>query len=343
MINGHGDDGYLYNREIAGNFSTNTWYGGPEPGLQQYLQQKITAIDRYPDPAAEGLQKVIASHYGLEAGQVLVTNGATEAIYLVAQAFSRQSVTIVIPAFAEYEDACVIHGLHVQFMPWNELTPETKISTSLVFICNPNNPTGAALSVETVAQILQHNQHCCFVIDEAYMEFTSATASLLPEMMKYSNCVLLRSLTKSFCIPGLRLGFVVANTSFIQSLRRFKMPWSVNSLAIEAGYYIYRNRHSIALPLEQLLAETAALQQSLQKATGWDIAPTSTHYFLVETKNTITAAALKQYLVLEHGLLIRDAANFRGLTPWHFRIACRRPEHNQLLIKALEQCSQTGI
>lgn len=341
MINGHGDDGYLYKREIVGNFSTNTWYGGPDAGLQQHLQEKITTIDRYPDPGAEGLQAVIAAEHGLDAAQLLVTNGATEAIYLVAQAFSGQTVTIVTPAFAEYEDACVIHGLTIHYLPWQELTAETSFTTAVVFICNPNNPTGAALSVATMEQLFKQHPHCCFVIDEAYMDFTNATSSLLPVLMKYPNCVLLRSLTKSFCIPGLRLGFVVSNSTLIKKMRRFKMPWSVNSMAIEAGYYIYHNSHRMALPLQQLLAETAALQQAVKKTTDWHITPSATHYFLVQTNNTITAADLKQYLVQEHGLLIRDASNFRGLTPYHFRIACRRAEHNQLLIKALEQCRQT--
>lgn len=343
MISGHGDDRYLYNREIKADFSSNTWYGGPAPGLLTCLQEKIAAIDHYPDPSAEDLQRVIASNYGLETDQVLVTNGATEAIYLVAQAFCNQTSTILVPAFAEYEDACRIHGLDIQFMFWDELTAETKFATSLVFICNPNNPTGAILPVTILEQLMQRHPDCCFVIDEAYIEFTTATTSVLSVVTQYENGVLLRSLTKTCCIPGLRLGYIVAGSAFLQSLRQLKMPWSVNRLAIEAGYYIYGNKQQVALPLEQLLVETTTLQRLLHAVTGWKIRPSDTHYFLVETKNNITAAALKQWLVQEHGILIRDASNFRGLTPYHFRIACQQPEHNQLLIEALGQCSHTGI
>lgn len=343
MINGHGDDRYQYAGEIRADFSSNTWYGGPEPGLLTYLQGNIAAIDHYPEPGAEGLQRIISLNYGLEAEQVLVTNGATEAIYLIAQAFRNQTATILVPAFAEYEDACRIHGLDTQFMPWNELTAETKFTTSLVFICNPNNPTGAALNITILEQLMLHHPHCRFVIDEAYIDFTYATTSLLPVIMQYKNGVLLRSLTKTCCIPGLRIGYIVAGSAFMQSLRNLKMPWSVNRIAIEAGYYIYRNKQKVALPLERLLKETAVLQQILHAVTGWDIRPSSTHYFLVKTTNNITAAALKQWLVQEHGILIRDAANFRGLTPFYFRIACQQPEHNQLLIEALKQCSHTGI
>jgi threonine-phosphate decarboxylase len=136
---------------------------------------------------------------------------------------------------------------------------------------------------------------------------------------------------------------VAGNAALVQSLRAVKMPWSVNRLAIEAGYYICRHPERMALPVQRLLEETASLQQSIQAVTGWNVRPTATHYFLVNTNGAMTAASLKWLLIRQHGILIRDAANFRGLTPAHFRIACQPPAQNQLLIEALSQCSRTGI
>ncbi|HEY4063956.1 MAG TPA: aminotransferase class I/II-fold pyridoxal phosphate-dependent enzyme [Puia sp.] len=376
MIHGHGDDIGQYGATIRANFSSNVWYGGLNPGLSAHLQDKIAAVTHYPDPAAETLRQAAATSYGLHPDQVLVTNGATEAIYLVAQAFSpyassvatlrstsSSSATILIPSFAEYADACRIHGLETTWLPWGKITPATRFHHSLVFICNPNNPTGDALSTDLLQQLLQNNPDPLFVIDESYIEFTDTTNSLIPLLAAYPNLLILRSLTKSCCIPGLRLGFALGHSDRIRSLQLIKMPWSVNRLAIEAGLYIFRNPQQFTLPLAQLLAATAGWRGQLQDATGWTIHPTDTHYFLVEMRVAhtgvlhppdhrrptdlgacpATAATLKQWLIREHGLLIRDASNFRGLTPYHFRVACQSPEHNQYLTDALRQCSQTGI
>ena len=346
MIHGHGDDIGQYGETIRANFSSNVWHGGLNPGLAAHLQDKMDGITHYPDPAAETLQQAAAANYGLHPNQVLVTNGATEAIYLIAQAFRDRSATILLPTFSEYEDACRIHGLDITWLSWEELTPATRFHTDLVFICNPNNPTGLTLSTGTSEHLLRNNPDSLFIIDESYIEFTNATSSLLPELPTAPNLLVLRSLTKSCRIPGLRIGFAISSPDRIQSLHRHKMPWSVNSLAIEAGLYIFDQRQEFTLPLAQLLAATAGWREQLQQATAWRIYDTHTHYFLVEIVAPATvpsAAALKQWLVREHGLLIRDASNFRGLTPYHFRVACQSPEHNQLLTDALRQCSQTGI
>jgi threonine-phosphate decarboxylase len=346
MIHGHGDDIGQYSETIRANFSSNVWYGGLNPGLAAHLQDKIDLITHYPDPAAETLQQAAAASYGLQPNQVLATNGATEAIYLIAQAFRGRSATILLPTFSEYEDACRIHGLDITWLSWEELTPATRFRTDLVFICNPNNPTGLILSIGAPEHLLRNNPDSLFIIDESYIEFTNAARSFLPELSAAPNLLILRSLTKSCRIPGLRIGFAIGSPERIQALHRHKMPWSVNSLAIEAGLYIFDHRQEFILPLAQLLAATADWRGQLQQATGWRIQDTHTHYFLVEIVAPTTvpsAAVLKQWLVREHGLLIRDASNFQGLTPYHFRVACQSPGHNQLLTDALRQCSQTGI
>jgi threonine-phosphate decarboxylase len=344
MIDGHGDDAWQYKEQIRVNFSSNVLYGELDKGLLTHLQDKVADVTRYPEAAAQSLQAVAAAEYAVAFDQVLVTNGVTEAIYLAAQVFGQQakSARVLIPSFAEYEDACRLHGLDVHLLPWNTLTPVYRFPAGLVFLCNPNNPTGAAVPVDQLRQLLRDNPHAVFVIDESYIEFTRATSSLLPELGQYPNVLLLRSLTKSCRIPGLRIGFAIGHQPLIRRLRAGKMPWSVNRLAIEAGLYIF-SRQRFPFPLGQLLADTVAWRDQLQVATGWPVEKTDTHYFLVKTPLEFTAAALKQYLVSRHGLLIRDAANFKGLTPSHFRVACQSPEHNQLLTEALSECARTGL
>jgi threonine-phosphate decarboxylase len=367
MIEGHGDDGWKYTTTIRADFSSNVWYGGLDPDLQAHLQQQIASVTHYPEVGAQSLQVAAAGAYGVSPDNMLATNGATEAIYLAAQAFRHQKIaTIFTPAFAEYADACGLYGLDIRLQPWDDLTtmdgqPEgTDLPPEgLVFICNPNNPTGTALPLARLQNVIHHHPRTLFVIDESYIEFTRSTQTLLPCLADHPNLLLLRSLTKSYRIPGLRIGFAIGHDHLIRQLRAAKMPWSVNRLAIEAGLYIFRNYPRFTLPLDQLLAATASWRRQLQEATGWLVHETDTHYFLIDTRGSApcrtggaaltsgarptSAADLKLHLIQHYGLLIRDASNFESLTPFHFRIACQSSEHNQFLTDALRQCTRTGI
>jgi threonine-phosphate decarboxylase len=344
MIEGHGDDAYRYKVAIRADFSSNVLYGPLDAGLQAHLQEKVGTVTHYPESSAPSLQSVAAAAYGVASDQVLVTNGVTEAIYLAAQAFRRmKTATILTPSFAEYEDACRLHGLDIRMLSWDGLTPDTRLPGGLVFLCQPNNPTGAALPPAHLHRLLRGHPDAVFVIDESYIEFTQAATSLLSHPGDYPNALLLRSLTKSCRIPGLRIGFAIGHKAVISRLREYKMPWSVNRLAVEAGLYIFSHRQQFDPPLGQLLADTTAWRAELQSETGWRVYDTDTHYFLVGTPPPLTAAALKEQLITRHGLLIRDAGNFRGLTPYHFRVACQSSEHNRLLTEALRECSRTGL
>ena len=344
MIEGHGDDAYRYKVAIRADFSSNVLYGPLDAGLMAHLQEKVATVAHYPEASAQSLQAIAAEAYGVASDEVLVTNGVTEAIYLAVQANCHlKTATILAPAFAEYEDACRLHGLDIHLLSWDSLTADTRLPNGLVFICQPNNPTGAALSSDHLHRLLRGHPDAVFVIDESYIEFTRATASLLPYLGDHPNALVLRSLTKSCRIPGIRIGFAIGHRAVISQLRECKMPWSVNRLAIEAGLYIFGHRQQFYPPLGQLLANTAAWREEIRSATGWRVYDTDTHYFLVGMPAAFTAAALKLYLVSRHGLLIRDAANFKGLTPYHFRVACQSPEHNRLLTEALRECSLTGL
>lgn len=341
MIEGHGDDGWKYATALRADFSSNVYYGGLDAGLREHLRGAIDAVTHYPEAGAVSLQHAAAAAFGVDRGSVLVTNGATEAIYLIAQAFRGMRVTIVGPTFSEYEDACVMQGLEVRRISWEELIaapPE-----GLVFICNPNNPTGRALAVKDLMGLADRERlvNTIFVVDESYIDFTRAAESVMG--LRQFNVIILRSLTKSCRIPGLRVGFLVGPEPLIMRIRKYKMPWSVNRLAIEAGLYIFRHAKDFVVPVESLLAATAAWRRELAEATGWRVWDSDTHYFLMETPKAFTAAQLKLHLVSRYGLLIRDAANFKGLGPHHFRVACQAPEQNSLLTNALLECSRDGI
>ena len=334
MLHGHGDDGYRHARPVVADFSTNVWYGGPPAGLAEHVFSQWPSVSRYPEVLAESLAARVAAHHGLAAAQVLVSSGTTESIYLVAQAWAGRRSTVLTPAFAEYEDAARLHGHALRFLPWEELRATTLLASDLVFICQPNNPTGSVLGPGVLAALLAGNPRTVFVLDEAFIEFTASIESAVPLLARFDNLLILRSLTKAYAIPGLRLGYVLASAALVARLRRGKAPWAVNALAVAAGHYIFENYAQVQLPLARLLADKAALVAQLARNPTLTVLPSHTHYFLATTRRG-AAADLKRWLLDRHSLLIRDAANFRGLTPAHFRLGTRSPADNQLLINAL--------
>jgi len=329
MIEGHGDDAWKYNIPIRADFSSNVLYGELDAGLLSHLQTVLVHVTHYPEAGAQSLQRAASQAYGVSEEMVLVTNGVTEAIYLIAQAFRQRSAIIYTPAFAEYEDACRVQGMEIGFRDWEELRDGGLGNAGLVFLCNPNNPTGFSTGLDW----LRNHPETLFVVDESYIEFAPNAKSVIG----LPNVLVLRSLTKSCRIPGLRVGFVVGAPALIGQLRDIKMPWSVNRLAIEAGLYIFSHSRDFIVPVQRLLDETRVWQGALRAATGWKIWDTDTHYFLIDTP-----APMKMKLLSDYGLLVRDASNFRSLMPNTIRVACQSPEHNHLLTQALAECSAAG-
>ena len=336
MILGHGDDGYLHHDTIKANFSSNVFYEGLPTGLKEYLSLHWDKLTRYPEANAESLQETVAHWHQLKPQQILITNGATEAFYLIAHHLQKKSATIIIPSFAEYEDACRVHNVPCDFTEWSAVNETTRFATQAVFFGNPNNPTGLIFTKKMLHSLLENNPNTLIVIDEAYVDFTSNRVTMVNEINNFPNLVLVKSLTKTYSIPGLRLGYIISQEQNIQAIQLAKMPWSVNTMAIEAGKFIVENAADIALPLKRLLADTSDLMRSLQQIENIEVYPTTTNFFLCQTK-VKTAAALKKHLLNAHQLLIRDASNFKGLSPHYFRIAAQTPEQNQLLIDAIRQ------
>lgn len=333
MLQGHGDDAYRYKQEIQIDFSTNVWYGREPAGLRDHIFVHWQTINKYPEVLAESLARKISGHHQLDTGNLLITNGTTESIYLLAQAYGSGQTTIAIPAFAEYEDACRMHHHQLQFVHQCDIHAGMRTKPGLFFICNPNNPTGHVFT--QLDELVKANPQTLFVIDEAFIEFTIHITSLLPLIDTCDNLIIMRSLTKAFAIPGLRLGYIAAPAALIDKLLLCKMPWSVNALAIEAGHYIFDHHSGNQLPLAQIFLDKEQLVQQL-KQLSFTIDDSHTHFFLAKMPFG-TAKQLKEYLIDRHGLLIRDASNFRGLTNQHIRLATLTKDNNELLTDALQQ------
>ena len=333
MLTGHGDDAYRYERDIIADFSTNVWHGGAPAGLKAYLFENIDRIERYPQVLAENLTLKIGNHHELPASNVLVCNGTTESIYLIAQLFSDSKTTILTPSFSEYEDACQIFNHELTYLPWQQALEMPQLRSDIVFICNPNNPTGSYFP--DLQFWIKRSPGCIFVIDEAFIDFTIGIESAIDLVKKYRNVIILRSLTKTYSIPGLRLGYLLANDEIVAQLTAIKQPWTVNVMAQAAGEFIFDNLNALQLPISAIWNAKEDFVRQLKENDALAVEDSTTHFFLCKTL-VRNAAQLKDFLIQHHGILIRDAGNFRGLTRQHFRLATLTPEKNQLLIDALK-------
>ena len=154
------------------------------------------------------------------------------------------------------------------------------------------------------------------------------------EMVGRDDIILLHSMTKRYAVPGLRLGYVTASSAIIRRLREQYRPWAINALSLEAGKWLVQRGETAIPDLPSYLAETQRLRAMLNEIEGIEAQHSQTNFFLC-TIAQITAAELKEYLAHEHGILIRDASNFMGLTPHHLRIATQSPAENDALVTAI--------
>lgn len=333
MIEGHGDDLYKYGKKIVSNFSSNVYNRIDHSGLYQRLNERLSTICSYPEPMPYSLESEIARRYSLTPRQVCVTNGVTEAIYLIAQVFQGRISAVLGPTFSEYADACRVHRHKVKPFYSLDALPE---DAELVWICNPNNPTGEVRNKEDLKALVDSHPDKLFIFDQSYEYFTLKSLLGIKEAASFPNVILLHSMTKQYAIPGLRVGYFTASEGLTDDVRCRRMPWSVNSLAIEAAKYLLEEGDGISADIPQLLAERERLTNLLLATGMLEIWPTDTHYMLIKLRMG-KAAALKDFLAVNHGILIRDASNFEGLDERFFRIATQTPEENDKLVKAISE------
>lgn len=328
----HGDDIYIYS-DIRCNLSSNVYNGFDHSGLYKHLAEVMPCIANYPEPTPAHLEALIAEHLAISSDNVMVTNGATEAIYLIALAFSGSHSHIMQPTFGEYSEACRIH--HHKIVENNE--------ADLIWICNPNNPTGKVIPHCQIMQSIHKSADKTIIIDQSYDRFTSCKTLSPAEAIKEPNVLVLHSMTKEYTIPGIRLGYIIANSSLLNKIRQHRMPWSVNSLAIEAGKYLIEHDSEYIIDVDMLSSEKNRMATKL-RALGIQVSDSDTHILLcklpadgivIDGRTIKTSSDLKLHLATKQAILIRDASNFSHLSPQHFRIAVQDAETNNIFLQAL--------
>ena len=319
MINGHGDDAYHYPEGITTDFSSNICPHADHSLLMAHLAAIGTQlIGHYPEPEAWTLEQMLADRHGISPQNVIVTSGATEAIYLVAQAFRLRPV-IPVPTFSEYRDA-------------SKLFPCTDRKHSICWLCNPNNPTGQVYDHNLIEHLTE--KHDLVVIDQSYESYTKQFLFAPRWACRLPNVIQIHSMTKTYAVPGVRIGYITAPLCLTRILRRYLRPWSVGGFAVEAGKFLLQHNELIQRPD---FNETMRLWHALNTIDGITVMPTHTNFMLgkIRSEKQVTSSELKDYLARQHRLLIRDASNFRGLSPYHFRVATQSPGENDALVSAI--------
>lgn len=334
MIEGHGDDIYRYDDLVKMNFSSNIYQHADLSMLKEHLMEHFDIVNNYPEPQPRSLEKLIALKEGISPECVMVTNGATEAIYLIAQLFHGSASIIPQPTFSEYADACRIHRHIISYENTDDLMqlPRDRV----YWICNPNNPSGNVLMKGFMNYLVRRSPRYTFVVDQSYEAYTNEPVLVAREMNGVPNLLLLHSFSKTYGVPGLRLGYVTGFPSTIQLLRNLRHPWSVSNMAIEAGKFLLKNGMHAVADLPAYLAEAERLRSQLRQIEGVRVFETKTNYMLCELE-TASATDLKSFLIHEHGILIRDCTNFYGLSNHFFRVSTQKPEENDALIAAIRE------
>lgn len=334
MQTGHGNDIYNYPGNIRCDFSSNIPYRNASETIADYLKSRMDTIRNYPDPNSRKLTSQLADFHAVSPDNILVTNGSAEAFYLLAHLFQHRESVIPYPAFSEYEDACHAYRHRISFLPVESLQNSVHFNADAVWFGVPNNPDGTIVNNNTISRFCSENPHTSFIVDAAYDDLCPRNETVKSLQGRFRNLIIVHSLTKTFGIPGLRLGYIVADRLVIDGIRPLHPPWSVNALALAAGNFILENWNKLLPDAASLCVESARLQQEITTLLQFEVTTSPSNFFLVKMKKR-TAAELKHFLIDNFGLLIRDASNFRGLTPQHFRISVQEEAWNRQLIEAL--------
>lgn len=339
-IPAHGGDIYDYDRPLL-DFSANLNPLGMPEDVGRAAQAAVPDCVHYPDPQCRRLRRAIGEMDGVNPGQVLCGNGAADVIFRLALACRPKRAMVLAPTFSEYELALTAAGCQTErwllrrdqgFALTEDILEAIQPELEMLFLCSPNNPTGLCVEDALMRRILAR---CAaagtrLVVDECFLPLTDG-AGLAGALAENPQLFLLRAFTKSFAIPGLRLGYGLSrDAGLLEACRQCGQAWSVSSVAQAAGIAACGHADWPEKAKALLRVERPRLQAGL-KALGLEVWPGEANYLLFQAKNVTNLKAL----LTEKGILIRSCANYTGLGPDYYRTAVRLPEENDRLLTAL--------
>lgn len=335
----HGGD--IYRNKVKLDFSVNVNPLGTPESVVAALHRAVEKCGKYPDIEAEKLKKAVSESVGMPEEYLLFGNGASELFMAAVHGIKPENIVIPIPSFYGYEHAAKTAGGEIiyyemkqenSFCPGADMEAVLTEDADLLFLANPNNPVGNLLERERLLCLLRHCQEkeIYVVLDESFIEFCGAGFSMLGEIDALDCLILVRSFTKIFSIPGVRLGYLICSNSEIRHKIAAQLPeWNLSGFAQEAGCACAGQRKFLMETENHIKTERQFLENGLKKK-GFQVFPSCANFIMLYSEKSLYEK------LLEKGILIRDCGNFRGLGKGFYRIAVKTREENEILLKTIE-------
>lgn len=338
----HGGD--IYSRAYRIDFSANiNPFGMPESVKRAAIEGVHQAI-HYPDVKCRELRKKISGKEGISEEWILCTNGAAELLFALSQTLKPKKALLTAPGFAEYEQALKAVGCDLSFYQCrkskgfildDDYLKALGDEIDIIFLCNPNNPTGLLIPEKLINRILEicREKQIFVVLDECFLEFVNEKLqnSQKKWLAKMPGLLILKAFTKMYGMPGLRLGYgMCADTGLLEQVREVLQPWNVSlpaqlagAAAMEEDAFVQKTREYIEKEREFLLKKLKELEFSVYDSTA-------NYLFFEGPKDLYDTCAAE-------GILIRDCSNYRGLEVGYYRIAVKTRAENEELISVLKK------
>ncbi|MCD4669953.1 MAG: threonine-phosphate decarboxylase CobD [Actinomycetia bacterium] len=345
-------DKYGIRRRGIIDFSANINPSGLPPGIKGLIYRSINNIINYPDQDNKLLAGALSDKHRIDTDNIIIGNGSNELIYLLLNSLSPKKVIIPAPSYSEYERAALAAGASCIFpnilnggkidFDLKDISKDLDGTSGLIFICNPHNPTGKLWSREELEYLINkcRKTSTIILVDEAFTAFIpdEGKYSVVELLRSYSNLVVLKSMTKIYAIPGLRLGYLMSNKALISKMRSRQPNWQVNSLVQDIGPYLLRDNGYLSKSKVLVSRLKDQFYNGLKKFEWIDPYYPSVNFILCRLKEHATdSKRLGEYLIKNHSILIRDCSNFRGLDTSYIRLAVKSRKENLKLIKCLKE------
>ncbi len=343
----HGGDIYSYENKFDKiiDFSSNINPLGIPESVKSALHNAVEKSICYPDPLCRKLNFKLSEHYNLPGEYFAIGNGAADIIFKIAQVIKPKNALLLAPTFSEYSLSLKTVNCNIQYYKLTEesdfqiqkdylnfLTPETDI----VYICNPNNPTGNLTEKDFLIEIIRkcRENKIFAVLDECFNEFVenSENYSLIREIQNFDNLIILNAFTKMYAIPGVRLGYCISsNTELISKIDEWGQAWSVSIFAQEAGLAALSENNFVNDTVQYISAQRKYLKEELIKL-GFTVYNSKANYIFFKNNRDIDI----ENKLKEQGILIRSCKNYPTLNDKFFRIAVKSRDDNIFLIDMLK-------
>lgn len=333
-------------------FSANINPAGMPDTLRQALVDNLRLAERYPDVEYQHLHQALAAHHQLPASWLLASNGETEAIFTLVDGLAPRRAMLVTPGFAEYRRAlkragCAIEDFALReedgWLLTDDILDALTADLDCLFLCTPNNPTGLLPDESLLLAIAARCRALgiALILDEAFIDFIEGHCGFIPYLAANPHVWVLRSLTKFYAIPGLRLGYLInSDAQAVGRLRQRQMPWSINAFAALAGEILLQDTDYQRATWQWINRERPRLYQELSALTGLTLWPGVANYLFLRCE--VPGLDLQRALLEKH-ILIRSCSNYPGLDERYYRVAVRSLKENDSLIDAMQAVlSDTG-